>query len=236
MIDNTHMVKKLTAIGAVAFCGMAFAVPSDDESCQEREYCLGEIIDHDVYAAWDIDILPDGRGLPDGKGDVKSGKGVYETKCASCHGAGGSGGVRFNPEFASFPALATIENATPLTSTDGWPTKTIGTYWPYATTLFDYVRRAMPFTAPQSLTDDEVYSLTAYLLARNNIVPEEFVATRETVPAVRMPNVNGFVCDARPDSITERCMSNCAVPGEEGFVVKVPDNVSPALSDCMIYE
>lgn len=236
MSGKQRMIKKLAVAGAIVFGGSVLAVTSGNDYCQGREFCLGEVVEHDVYAAWDIDILPDGRGLPDGQGDVQSGKDVYAMKCASCHGEGGSGGVKFNPDFASFPALAVTDNVRPLTSTDGWPTKTIGTYWPYATTIFDYVRRAMPFTAPQSLTDDEVYSLTAYLLARNNIVPEDFVATRESLPAVTMPNVNGFVCDARPDSITERCMSNCAVPGDKNFVAKVPENVSPALSDCMIYE
>lgn len=236
MSGKQRMIKKLAVVGAVVFGGPVLAATSGDNHCQDREYCLGEVVEHEVYAAWDIDILPDGRGLPDGQGDVQSGKDVYVMKCASCHGEGGAGGVKFNQDFASFPALAVADNVRPLTSTEGWPTKTIGTYWPYATTIFDYVRRAMPFTAPQSLTDNEVYALTAYLLARNNIVPEDFVATRESLPAVNMPNASGFVCDARPDTETEHCMKNCAVPGDKNFIVKQPRDTQPHLSDCMIYE
>lgn len=142
---------------------------------------LGMPIDEQDIAAWDIDILPDGTGLPLGQGTAGEGKIIYEQKCAVCHGVNGEGGIS--------PALA---GGDPLSN--GIDTgKTIGNFWPYATTIFDYTRRAMPWFAPRTLTDNEVYSLTAYLLVLNDIISDEVVMNANTLPEVRMPNRDGFI-------------------------------------------
>jgi cytochrome c len=136
-----------------------------------RDATPGEI------AAWDSDVRPDGSGLPPGGGSVEQGRAVFEAACASCHGAKG-------------PAPALAGGIGSLASQK--PVRTIGSYWPYATTVFDYVRRAMPFNAPHSLTDDQVYAVTAYLLNLNHIVPDDAVMDRRTLPQVVMPNRDGF--------------------------------------------
>jgi mono/diheme cytochrome c family protein len=142
---------------------------------------LGMPIEEQDIAAWDIDILPDGTGLPSGQGTAEQGEIIYAQKCAVCHGVNGEGGIS--------PALAGGE---PLSN--GIDTgKTIGNFWPYATTIFDYTRRAMPWFAPRTLTDDEVYALTAYLLVLNNIIDNEHVMNAGTLPAVQMPNRDGFI-------------------------------------------
>jgi S-disulfanyl-L-cysteine oxidoreductase SoxD len=133
-----------------------------------------------AVAAFDISIFPDGRGLPPGKGTVKAGRAVYDAQCAKCHGAGGRG--------ATAEELA--GSTSPLDGPD--PDKTIGTYWPYATTIFDMTKRSMPMQAPGSLTDDEVYAVTAYLLYANKIIAEDFEINATTLPQVQMPNRNGF--------------------------------------------
>lgn len=142
---------------------------------------LGVPASAEHIAAWDIDVGPDGRGLPPGSGTAREGAGIYAAKCASCHGAGGEGGP-FDPLVGG---RDTITSPRPL--------RTIGSYWPYATTIFDYVRRAMPPTAPLSLTDAEVYSLTAYLLFANGLWPQDKPLDRASLPGVRMPNRDGFV-------------------------------------------
>lgn len=142
---------------------------------------LGMPIEEQDIAAWDIDILPDGTGLPSGQGSAEQGEIIYAQKCAVCHGVKGEGGIS--------PALAGGE---PLSN--GIDTgKTIGNFWPYATTIFDYTRRAMPWFAPRTLTDDEVYALTAYLLVLNNIISNEDVMNADALPAVQMPNRDGFI-------------------------------------------
>lgn len=132
-------------------------------------------------AAIDIDIAPDGAGLPPGSGDATAGESVYQDKCAVCHGAAGQG----KPADRLTGGLGTLAS--------GKPIRTVASYWPYATTLFDYIRRAMPLNAPMSLTDDEVYALTAYLLAQDGIVPRGSVLDAASLPRVRMPNRDGFV-------------------------------------------
>lgn len=142
---------------------------------------LGEPIDEADIAAWDIDILPDGTGLPRGSGTAAEGEPIYALKCAVCHGVTGEGGI----------SLALV-GGEPLTN--GIDTaKTIANFWPYATTLFDYTRRAMPWLQPRTLTDDEVYALSAYMLALNNIIDEDDVMNAETLPQVQMPNRDGFI-------------------------------------------
>lgn len=137
--------------------------------------------------ARDIDVDPTGAGLPPGQGTVKQGALVYAAKCAACHGATGKEG----PQDRLVGGRETLASANPV--------KTIGSYWPYATTLYDYIRRAMPFNAPQSLSADEVYSVVAWLLHQNGIIAEEMVIDARTLPEIRMPNRNGFIPDPRPD-------------------------------------
>ncbi len=134
-------------------------------------------------AAADIDVRADGAGLPPGRGSVTDGSALYASGCAACHGGPGQKPVTGAPLLMG--GLGTL--ATPK------PVKTAGSYWPYATTLFDYIRRAMPFQAPGSLTDDQVYALTAYILRLNGIVPEDAVLDAASLPKVRMPNRDGFV-------------------------------------------
>ncbi|WP_288424875.1 cytochrome c [uncultured Spirosoma sp.] len=136
----------------------------------------------------DIDVRPDGKGLPAGAGTAERGKAIFATKCTTCHGVGGTGGLG--------GALVTTTMTT--TGVAGKrPEKTIGNYWPYATTVFDYVRRAMPFNEPGSLTDEEVYHLTAYLLHANGIIDEKAVITAQTLPTVVMPAQTLFIPDDR---------------------------------------
>lgn len=153
--------------------------------------------------AWAIDVRPDGKGLPPGKGSVKEGEALFLERCASCHGEFGEGAGRY-PVLVGGRDTLKSEN----------PDKTIGSYWPYASTLFDYIRRAMPFGNAQSLTPDEVYALTAFLLNQNDIVPDDFVLSKENFASIRMPNVGGFYDDDR--TVSEKsfwkkdpCMTNC---------------------------
>lgn len=160
---------------------------------------IGSTATAEMIAGWDIDIRPDGTGLPDGEGSVADGEGLYEAKCASCHGLFGEGAGRW-------PVLAGGEG----TLDTAHPEKTVGSYWPYASTLWDYIHRAMPYPAPQSLTDDEVYSISAYVLYLNDIVEDDFIANKETFAQVKMPNEPNFYIDNRPDVQNERCFKNCA--------------------------
>lgn len=135
--------------------------------------------------------LPDGRGLPPGSGTVEQGKVVYQEQCAACHGANLQGGTGDR----LIGGRGTLVNGDPTKS----PVKTIESYWPYATTIFDYVKRAMPFAAPDSLSNDQVYAVTAYILAEAKIVAPDAVMNATTLPAVKMPNRDGFIADPRPE-------------------------------------
>lgn len=138
-------------------------------------------------AGWDIDVRPSGVGLPDGHGTAAEGAKIFAMQCIGCHGQGAKGIAV--PGRGSFPRLVGGIG----TLTDDKPIKTVGSYWPYATGVFDYIRRAMPLTRPQSLTSDEVYALVAFILAKNGIIPDDAVMDAETLPAVKMPNRNGFI-------------------------------------------
>jgi mono/diheme cytochrome c family protein len=143
---------------------------------------LGKPIDEAAIAAWDISILPDGTGLPKGGGTPAQGAVIYAEKCAACHGDNGKGGG---------PAAALVsDNAIAGISASQ---KTIKNFWPYATTIFDFVRRAMPFQTPRSLTDDEVYALTAYILAENKLIGANDTMNAQTLPKVKMPNRDNFI-------------------------------------------
>ena len=140
---------------------------------------LGRVATPDEIAGWDISIDPSGAGLPAGSGTARAGAAIFAAKCAACHGETGGG----KPNDALVGGSLT---ATP-------PVKTVGSYWPYATTLFDYIRRAMPLPESKSLKDEEVYALAAYILAQNKIIGEDDVMDAKTLPLVRMPNREGFV-------------------------------------------
>jgi len=142
---------------------------------------LGVTATPEQVAGWDISIGPDGEGLPAGGGTAREGAEIYTQKCLACHGEDGEG--QLNDRLAGGHG----------TLSDTMPVKTIGSYWPYATTLFDYIRRAMPFTAPMSLSDDEVYALTAYLLRINGIIDDRDVMNADSLPRVAMPNRDNFV-------------------------------------------
>jgi len=142
--------------------------------------------------AIDIEVLPDGRGLPTGSGTAERGKTIYANRCVTCHGATGKEG----PQDVLVGGQGTLASAKPL--------KTVGSYWPYATTLWDYINRAMPFDHPGTLPPDDVYATTAYLLYINGIVGERDVMDAATLPRVQMPNRNGFVPDSRPDVPIEK--------------------------------
>ena len=142
---------------------------------------LGRVATPAEVAGWDVSISPDGSGLPPGRGTSAQGAVVFERKCQSCHGERGAG----QPNDRLVGGHGTLASKTPV--------RTIGSYWPYATTVFDYVRRAMPYTQSHSLSDDEVYAVTAYLLRLNGIIGESDVMNAETLPKVRMPNRDNFI-------------------------------------------
>lgn len=154
-------------------------------------YGIGHAASDAEVRAWNIDVNPRGEGLPAGRGTPAEGAKLFAAKCAACHGAKGEGQ-------AIYPRLIGREprNGFPFAS-DFHIVHTIGNYWPYATTIYDYVNRAMPLTAPGSLTPNEVYSLTAYLLAANEIIPQDAVIDATTLPKVKMPARDRFVPDDR---------------------------------------
>jgi len=166
-----------------------------------QDYQIGTAATAVEIAGWDIDIRPDGKGLPAGSGNAVNGEETYETYCASCHGVFGEGEGRW-------PVLTGGEG----TLSDDRPVKTVGSYWPYASTLFDYIRRAMPFNAPMSLNDQQVYDITAYVLYMNDIIEEDFELSQDNLAQVEMPNQDGFYVDNRPDVSNPRCMTDCADP------------------------
>ncbi|PHX96381.1 MAG: hypothetical protein CK531_09070 [Gemmatimonadetes bacterium] len=144
----------------------------------------------------DIDVGPDGVGLPAGQGTAVSGAPVYAAKCATCHGSAGEG----TPIAAALVGRIPNDSFNYATSTGGDRRKTVGSWWPHATTLYDYIRRAMPFDKPGTLTPDEIYAVTAFLLAKNEIVKDDFVIDVTSLPAVKMPSRDRFVADDREKS------------------------------------
>ena len=174
-----------------AACGWAFAALG----AEAQVYGLGQPASPAAIAAWNIDVAADGSGLPKGSGSVAAGQAVYAAQCAACHGLRGEG----KPADALVGGLGSLKSDKPL--------KTIGSFWPYATTVYDFINRAMPYNAPQSLRPDEVYAVTAYLLHLNGIVPADAVLDAQSLPKVRMPNRDGFVADKRPDTVSSPCVS-----------------------------
>ena len=189
---RTYLFGALTAaiVGAMASAGPAIG------QGYPAAFDFGQPASEQEIAALAIAIPADGRGLPAGKGDHAAGKQVYDNACAACHGADLTG-VANLPDMPAGAQLRLIGGRGTLTSQK--PILTVESFWPYATTLFDYVRRAMPFQAPGSLTNDEVYAVAAFILAEAKIINKATVLDAQTLPKVQMPNRDGFVPDTRPE-------------------------------------
>ena len=185
---------------------------------------LGRAALPEEIAAWDKDVSPDGTGLPEGSGDVATGEELFSANCASCHGEFGEGQ-------GNWPKLAGGDG----TLADADPLKTVGSYWPHLSTVWDYVNRSMPFGNAQSLTADEVYAITAYILYNNDLVEDDFVLSRENFAEFELPNAGGFILDDRdtaelPKFIREPCMENCKATVEITMHASVLD-VTPDTPD-----
>ena len=192
---SVKLVLIVTAALAVASCAtqeMSLPVAKPDVK-------YGKAIAESDIAPWNIDVrTPDGAGLPAGRGAVAEGKAVYEAKCTVCHGAEAKGGPVFGAMVGGIGSFKT--NARVLTP---------GSMYPYAPILFDYIRRAMPMDKPQSLTVNEVYAVSAYILQLNGLIPADAVMDQNSLARVQMPNRDGFIIDDRPDTQAVRCMINC---------------------------
>jgi mono/diheme cytochrome c family protein len=210
-------MSKFLKIAAAAFClpfvlNVAAAGDKDARviaqapavSAKAGNIRLGRPATNEEIAAWDIDVRPDGVGLPEGKGSVAEGDAIFAERCAVCHGDFGEGRDRWPVLAGGFDTLKAER-----------PVKTIGSYWPYLSTVYDYVRRAMPFGDARSLSDDDVYALTAYLLYLNDVVTDEgFVLSKDNFTSIRLANEPNFVPDDRDEEThnkagAEPCMQNC---------------------------
>src|SRR5262249_4031263 len=206
--ERSRMSKSPSAVVAAALrvcllVTQAVAQSKRPDPPAKKSYGIGRVADPREIAGWDIDVRPDGQGLPDGQGSVKAGEEIYMGKCAACHG-------EFGESTGRWPQVAGGVGS--LGSDD--PIKTVGSYFPYLSSVFDYVRHAMPFGEAQSLANDELYAVIAYLLFLNDIVDQNFVLSKQTFGQVRMPNAHGFRDDDRETA--ERsfwrpkpCMTNC---------------------------
>ncbi len=166
-------MRNLVAASLLGFCSLTTAQTTGPD--------LGVLAGPETIQRWNMDIFPDGTGLPPGNGNARSGKRVYQSYCQSCHGVEGTGD--------SAEELAGAQHGL----TDNPPDKTIGTYWPFATTIFDFTRRAMPLNAPGILNNNQLYAVTAYLLYLNGIIKEDQIMNAQTLPKVKMPNRFGFI-------------------------------------------
>ncbi len=201
LVNMRHVAKTLVTTGV--FAGFAMALPGT-ATAAERPFGLGTLATAEQIAGWDIDVRPDGKGAPIGSGTAADGEEIYAERCASCHGDFGEGVDRWPILAGGLGSLITDD-----------PVKTVGSYWPYASTVYDYVYRAMPFGEAQSLTHDETYQVVAYILYMSDVIDDEFVLSNETIGSVKMPNQNGFMLpDPRPDGqlASAPCMQNCEVP------------------------
>lgn len=191
----------------------------------ERKLGIGQAATAREIAGWDIDVRPDGQGLPPGKGSVKQGEDVYMAKCAACHG-------EFGESAGRWPQVAGGQGS--LKSDD--PIKTVGSYFANLSTVIDYIRRAMPFGDAQSLSNDELYAVVAYTLFLNDIVDEKFVLSKESFAQVKMPNAGGFYDDDRESAEkafwnTKPCMTDCRdgvkITGRARVIDVTPDDKRP---------
>jgi S-disulfanyl-L-cysteine oxidoreductase SoxD len=179
------------------FCIAVLAVLALAPAHAQSPYRIGRSATPADIAGWNIDIDRYGNNLPPGSGAVSRGRKVYDQQCVSCHGAGGEGAVG-DRLVGGQGTLATPE-----------PIRTVGSYWPYAPTLFDYIRRAMPQNAPQSLSNEDVYAVSAYLLNLNGLVAADATLDAKTLSAIKMPNRSMFIGDPRPDVKNLPCMTDC---------------------------
>lgn len=180
----------------------ALAISITSSVALAGQYGLGREATPEEVAAWNIDVRPDGQGLPVGSGSVEAGEEIWTEQCAACHGDFGEAVDRWPVIAGGFDTLASNR-----------PVKTVGSYWPYLSTVFDYVNRAMPFTEARSLEPDQVYALTAYILNLNDLVDSDFVLSNENFTEVRLPNEDNFFDDDRLSSPVfvkaEPCMKDC---------------------------
>src|SRR5437588_9499031 len=163
----------------------------------QSPYGIGRVAMPAEIADWNIDVGGDGSNLPPGSGSVSHGSEVFDQQCAACHGAMGEGRVG-DRLVGGQGTLGTSK-----------PVRTVGSYWPYAPTLFDYIRRAMPQNAPQSLSNEDVYAVSAYILNLNGLLPADATLDAKTLSAIKMPNRGAFVGDPRPDVKNPACMADC---------------------------
>ena len=187
MFKGSLLRKTCLLIIVIINFGGTVAFAEDRPSADKSWSGLGQVATNSEITSWNIDVSPDGSGLPSGSGSVQKGRQIFLKKCAHCHGPTGTEG----PMNRLVGGKGTLKSSSPL--------KTVGSYWPYATTLYDYIYRAMPFTQPQSLTPDEVYSLVAWILYQNEIIQDDQLMSQTTLPLVQMPNKDGFTKDPRPD-------------------------------------
>jgi len=196
-------MKRSINITAAGIAGLLVSAAMTAAVAADRPFGLGTLATAEEVAGWDIDVRPDGVGAPVGSGDAVTGEEVFAERCASCHGDFGEG-------VDNWPVLAGGRGT--LSSHD--PVKTVGSYWPYVSTAYDYIYRAMPFGEAQSLTYDETYSVVAYILYMNDVIADDFVLSNENIGTVKMPNRDGFLLpDPRPDGqlAGAPCMRNCNV-------------------------
>jgi len=186
------LARRVLAVVGVAALVAAIAAPAS--RAQLPTYRLGRTPTAEEIKAWDVTIPPDGKGLPPGSGTATQGESIYAARCASCHGERGQ-----SPKYDPAATKRTILVGGRGTLNTDKPVLTVGSFWPYATTLWGYINRAQPVDEPGSLTPDQVYAVTAYLLHLNGIIGEHDVMDARTLPAVKMPNREGFVPDPRPD-------------------------------------
>ncbi|MGD9784549.1 MAG: c-type cytochrome [Hyphomicrobiaceae bacterium] len=192
------MLSRSFASTAAALIALA-AVPVAALALSAADIKVGTPITEADVAHWDIDVsTSDGKGLPVGKGSVAEGEKIFAEKCVTCHGDKAAGGSMYGSMVGGVGSFLTDKRKL-----------TPGSMYPYAPILFDYIRRAMPMTAPQSLTDNEVYALSAYILHLNELVPADGVLDAASLTAIKMPNRDGFIVDDRPDTKAERCMEGC---------------------------
>ncbi|HVR60053.1 MAG TPA: c-type cytochrome [Pseudolabrys sp.] len=200
------MSRWASCVAVAVLFALATSAHAQTKKDTARNYGIGRAISAEQIAGWDIDVRPDGQGAPPGRGSVKDGEKVYLDKCAACHG-------EFGESAGRWPQIAQGKGT--LASQD--PVKTVGSYFPYLSSVFDYIRRAMPFGDAESLSGDELYAVTAYVLSLNDIVGDKFVLSKDTWGNVKMPNQGGFYDDDREK--TEKafwkpnpCMKDCRGP------------------------
>jgi S-disulfanyl-L-cysteine oxidoreductase SoxD len=200
------MLRWASCAAAALLFAVAASAHAQTKNGAARNYGIGHAASAEQIAGWDIDVRPDGQGAPSGLGSVKDGEKVYLERCAACHGEFGESAGRWPPIAQGKGTLASHD-----------PVKTVGSYFPYLSSVFDYIRRAMPFGDAESLSNNELYAVTAYMLSLNDIVDDKFVLSKDTWGQVKMPNQGGFYDDDREK--TERtfwnpnpCMKDCRGP------------------------